>query len=124
MPPDVFLSGTKSALTSHSSVPWREAKGGAFLHIALTPKSSRDAIGVIQERANGTVLRAYVRAIPDKGKANQALIKLLSKWLDVPKSSLEISSGSRSKLKTIKIYGVFSEISKQLAICVKPRSND
>lgn len=99
--------------------PWRAVDGGVLLHISLTPKSSRDEIGAIVEGASGLVLKAKVRAIPDKGMANQALIKLLSKSFRLPKTSFEITSGSRSRLKIVKISGDFKEISKTLETCVK-----
>ncbi len=99
--------------------PWRAVEGGCALHISLTPKSSRDEIGEIIEGPSGLVLKVKVRAIPDKGKANQALIILLAKSLRLPKTSLDIVSGSRSKLKTIKISGGFKEILKMLEIAVK-----
>ena len=98
---------------------WRAVDGGALLHISLTPKSSRDEIGEIIEGPSGLVLKAKVRAIPDKGKANQALIKLLAKSLRLPKTSMQLVSGSRSKLKTIKILGDFEEISKMLETSVR-----
>ncbi len=90
-----------------------------LLHISLTPKSSRDEIGEIIEGPSGVVLKAKVRAIPDKGKANQALIKLLAKSLRLPKTSMQLVSGSRSKQKTIKILGDFEEISKMLETSVR-----
>jgi len=98
---------------------WRAVDGGALLHILLTPKSSRDEIGEIVVGPAGLVLKAKVRAIPDKGKANQALIKLLSKSFRLPKTSFGITSGSRSRPKTVKISGDFKEISKMLETCVK-----
>ena len=98
---------------------WRAVEGGALLHISLTPKSSRDEIGAIIEGPSGVVLKAKVRAIPDKGEANQALIKLLAKSLRLPRTSMELVSGSRSKLKIIKILGDFKEVSKMLETSIK-----
>ena len=108
---------------SNNTQAWRLDKDGVRLFIALIPKSSRDSIEGIVDTVSGKAFKARVRAIPDKGKANQALIKLVSKWVGVPKTSIELISGSRSKLKTVKIYGDSSEISKQLAIRVKLGSN-
>jgi uncharacterized protein (TIGR00251 family) len=45
----------------------------------------------------------WVREAPEKGKANQALIKALSDYLDVPPSRLTISSGHASRNKIIEI---------------------
>lgn len=50
-------------------------------------------------------LKARVRAIPEDGKANAALIALLAKTLRVPRSSLTLASGSTGRLKRIEIAG-------------------
>jgi len=94
--------------------PWRSDNDGMRLFIHLTPKTSRDHIGEVIVGVGGAVLKVRVRALPDKGQANQALIKLLSKWLGVPKTSLELLSGSRSRQKCVKIYGKNPEILKLL----------
>ncbi|PHR91013.1 MAG: hypothetical protein COA69_13230 [Robiginitomaculum sp.] len=99
--------------------PWRPVTGGVILHISLTPKSSMDAVGEIVEGAGGYVLKVKVRAIPDKGAANQAVVKLLGKWVGVPKSSLELVSGGRSRLKSIKISGNSADIVKVLEMRVE-----
>lgn len=100
-------------------IAWRVAQGGVFLHISLVPKSSSDNVGQIIDGPNGCALKVRVRALPDKGKANQAVLKLLAKWLKLPKASFELASGSRSKLKTIKISGDIEEILKKLEMSVK-----
>ena len=91
---------------SFQGVPWQKDGDDAVrLFVHLTPKSSKDAVEEIIAGPGGTVLKARVRAIPDKGKANQALIRLISKWLKWPKSSIEIVKGGQSRYKTLKITG-------------------
>jgi uncharacterized protein len=51
------------------------------------------------------VLKLRVAAVPDKGKANAAVIALLAKALGVPKSALEITAGETSRIKTLVITG-------------------
>jgi uncharacterized protein YggU (UPF0235/DUF167 family) len=46
-----------------------------------------------------------VSAAPVDDAANRALIALLAKWLDVPKRTLSIVRGAKSRLKTIGIDG-------------------
>ncbi len=46
-------------------------------------------------------LTVYLRAKPHDGEANTALIKLLSKHFDVPKTSITITRGHKSRVKTI-----------------------
>lgn len=51
------------------------------------------------------MLRVRVKAVPDKGKANAAVIGLLAKALGVPKSALTLIAGDTARLKTIDIAG-------------------
>jgi uncharacterized protein YggU (UPF0235/DUF167 family) len=46
-----------------------------------------------------------VRALPDKGKANAALEKLVAEWLGVPRSTVSVSAGATQRLKTLRIDG-------------------
>ena len=46
-------------------------------------------------------LTIYLRAKPHDGEANEALIKLLSKYFDTPKTSIKIVHGAKSRNKTI-----------------------
>lgn len=47
--------------------------------------------------------KIYLTCIPEKGKANLELIKLLSKHFDTPKSAITITSGIKSHNKVIEI---------------------
>ena len=46
-------------------------------------------------------LTVYLRAKPHDGEANEALIKILSKYFNIPKTSLKISRGTHSRIKVI-----------------------
>ena len=60
----------------------------------------------VEVRDDGTaVLRVRVSAVPDKGKANAAVVALLAKALGVPKSSIRVASGETSRMKTLAIAG-------------------
>lgn len=77
---------------------------GCRLLVRLTPKSSRDAVEGIERLADGRAfLKARVRAVPEKGKANAALVKLLAAVLEIPTSSIEIGAGATSRLKTVHV---------------------
>lgn len=81
-------------------------KNGVSLKIKLTPKSARDALVRVETDAEGRdLLRASVTAVPEKGKANTALIKLLAKKLDLPKTSIRLIAGNQSRHKTVHISG-------------------
>ena len=69
-----------------------------ILEIKVIPKSSRNLI-----KQEGARLKAYVTAPPEKGKANDALIKLLSIHYKLKKSDVNIIKGGHSSLKVVKI---------------------
>lgn len=52
---------------------------------------------------NDKELKIYLTCIAEKGKANQYLIKLLSKYFDISKSQIEIIFGEKSHNKIIEI---------------------
>ena len=59
-----------------------------------------------EQEADGWVcLKATVTAVPEGGKANEALLKLLAKTWKLPKTSLEIASGVASRRKLVRIAG-------------------
>ncbi len=74
------------------------------LTVKLTPKASKNEIqGWQDDGQGGNILKVSVTAIPEKGKANRALIKLLAKKLKLPASSISIISGETSRIKKVKI---------------------
>lgn len=75
-----------------------------IIHIKLTPKASRDEIKGWAEDENGqSVLKCAVTAVPEKGKANAALIKMLSKKLKIAKSSIILIKGDTDRHKILEI---------------------
>ncbi|MET3927762.1 DUF167 family protein [Devosia sp. 2618] len=79
---------------------------GLSLFVRVTPNAGRDVIEGVETRDDGTaVLRLRVKAVPDKGKANAAVVALLAKALGVPKSAVSVVSGETARLKTIAIVG-------------------
>ncbi|WP_367717087.1 DUF167 family protein [Nitratireductor sp. GISD-1A_MAKvit] len=80
--------------------------GGVTLLVRLTPRSLRDAIEGAGQTADGREhLKARVRAVPENGKANAALEKLLAKALRVPASGVSVTTGITARLKTVEIRG-------------------
>lgn len=57
-------------------------------------------------------LRVKIKAPPDKGKANEALIEFFAETLHLPKNRIRIVSGHASQLKRLEIKGDinFSEV--------------
>jgi uncharacterized protein YggU (UPF0235/DUF167 family) len=83
--------------------------------VRLTPKSSTDAIDGIARLADGSaVLKARVRAVPESGKANDALVRLIADTLRVAKSAVSVKSGATGRTKTIAITGDAQAIAGRL----------
>lgn len=80
----------------------------------LTPRAGKDAVDGIKDAPDGPYVQARVRAVPEDGKANTALIELLSKSIGLPKSSLKISAGAASRLKTVHIAGDKTALQRRL----------
>ena len=80
-----------------------------IIRIRLTPKAARNYIGDWVRNADGDpMLKVYVTAVPEDGKANSALINLLAKEWRLPKQSVEIIRGHTDRTKTIRVPGQFS----------------
>ncbi|MBT4701987.1 MAG: DUF167 domain-containing protein [Rhodospirillaceae bacterium] len=92
--------------SSSTNSPIRAVPEGATVTVALTPKASRNAITGTAAAADGQyVLTARVTAAPESGKANAALIRLLSKVWNVPKSTLSIRTGVANRRKVVLVAG-------------------
>ena len=49
------------------------------------------------------MFRAYVTPAPEKGKANEAVIRLISKHFSIPKTSISVVRGAASNKKIVEI---------------------
>ncbi|CFX06723.1 conserved protein of unknown function [Candidatus Filomicrobium marinum] len=87
------------------SLPWRQIAEGVELRIRLTPKAARDEILGLEQTADGPAIKARVRALPADGAANAAIEKLVAKWIGVPKTSVAVSQGQKSRVKGLTIHG-------------------
>lgn len=70
--------------------------------VKVLPRSSRNQI-VGKEKG---VFRVKLTAPPIDGRANKALKELLAKRLRVAKRDIQIISGERSKIKSVRIHGL------------------
>ena len=83
----------------------KETDTGVVIEIKLHPRAGRDRIaGVIDNK-----LKIDVSAAPVKNKANQSMIRLLSKKLKIPQDSIIIKRGATGRNKLIKILYISSE---------------
>lgn len=94
---------------------WRIGAGHVVIAIRLTPRAGRDEIDGLATLSDGTtVIAARVRAVPGKGAANQALVALVAKLLDVPKSAVAVIAGHTARLKQVRIDGDPKELTRRL----------
>jgi uncharacterized protein len=87
------------------------------LEVRLTPRAGRDAIDGATTLSDGrSVLAVRVRAVPEKGAANAAMLRLLSKACGVGIGSASLISGATSRLKTVRVKGDPRTLSAALGI--------
>jgi len=84
---------------------WRTDRNGVRLLVRVTPKSTREGVDVLVETPHGQALTVRVRAAADKGEANRAVEMVVAQWLGVAKSSVAVSAGGKSRIKTLLIAG-------------------
>lgn len=78
---------------------------GEVLHVRVTTKAASNRV-TIEELSNGEkLIRVYVTAVAEDGKANKEVIKILAKALGIPPTSLRIVRGLTSRNKIITIDG-------------------
>ena len=79
-----------------------EPKPSTRLKVKVVPGSSRDEIvGWL-----GDALKIKVTALPEKGKANEAVVELLAERLGLSTDALAVASGHSSPSKVIAIPGM------------------
>ena len=89
--------------------PWRRNGDAVLLSLRLTPKSSRDALEGVETLSDGRrVLKARVRAVPEDGKANAAVIKELATAFGLRPRDFTIVHGVLSRDKRLVISGANS----------------
>jgi uncharacterized protein len=85
---------------------WSVTPAGLRVTVRLTPKGGRDALDGIATLADGTIaVKARVRAAPENGEANAAILALLSGIAGIPKSKAVLASGHTTRLKIIDLAG-------------------
>ncbi len=79
--------------------------GGIVVCVKVQPNASKER--VVGEHAGQ--IKIAVTVAPEKGKANKAVIKVLSKWLGVKPSDIQIMSGETSRDKKVFIENINKE---------------
>lgn len=96
--------------------PFEGVADGVRVHLRVTPRASRNAItGTAGTADGGRVLKVSVTAVPEDGKANEAVVKLLSKAWRVPKSGIRVVAGATDRNKIVHVAGDPAELLPRLA---------
>jgi len=82
---------------------------GYRLDIKLITNSSRNQVVEFKN----SILKVQTTATPEKGKANESLIKILSKHFKIAKSNIELIKGFKSSSKVVLIDSANSEEIKE-----------
>lgn len=94
--------------------PWRTTGDKLLLRVRVTPKAGRDAIDGLAPTTEGPALKARVRAAPEDGEANAAVVACIADWLGVAKRDVAISAGHKSRVKSVVITGNPADIEQRL----------
>jgi hypothetical protein len=78
----------------------RRKADGVTIELRVQPRSRRSAL-----EAAGTALKASVTAPPEDGKANDAVIALLSAEWRLPRSAFAVIKGAAARAKTVSVSG-------------------
>ncbi len=76
---------------------------GGELTVKVIPNAGENRISMPDESRPDGIVLIRVTATPENGKANAAVLKLLSKALGLPKTSLEIVRGGNARTKVVRI---------------------
>jgi uncharacterized protein len=90
---------------------YRVEAGAVVIAVRLTPRADRDAVeGVGRLADRREVARVRVRAVPEAGAANAALIRLMATTFGRPKSAVTIAAGAGQRLKQVRIAGETADL--------------
>lgn len=93
----------------------REHSEGVTLSVRLQPGARKNEIvGLREPDDRSSVLLVRVTAPPEKGKANAALLKLLSKQLAIPRKDLSLLLGGQDRRKVVLVMGDKDRVTQAL----------
>jgi uncharacterized protein len=90
----------------------KELKEGIQITLKVTPRSGKNIVVGFE----GDYLKVRLKAIPEKGNANLALIELLADFFGVAPSKITLTAGQTSRFKRVIISGSsIQELTAKLA---------
>jgi uncharacterized protein (TIGR00251 family) len=83
-------------------MPWlREHRDGVTIDLHVQPRASKNEIVGLQ----GEELKVRLTSPPVEGEANRLCVEFFAKMLKVPKSTVELVAGEKSRHKRLLIRG-------------------
>jgi hypothetical protein len=101
-----------------STLKLTDTPEGCRLRLRVRPGARRDEI----VGAHGEALKIAVSALPERGRANRAVLELLAKSLGLPASRLRLAAGETSPDKTVLIQGISGEEMRRRLESLPPAS--
>jgi uncharacterized protein YggU (UPF0235/DUF167 family) len=93
-------------------VELQAAPEGVRLRVRVKPGARRERL----VGAHGSALKLEVATAPERGRANEAVRRLLARALELPLRAIEITAGTSSQDKTVLVFGVSTaELEARLA---------
>ena len=99
-------------------IPIHDTPAGARFQIKVHSRARKNAItGVV-----GEAIKLAIIAPPAEGRANQACIRFLAEFLNVPRSSVTIAAGESSRKKVVAVRGLSAkQVESRLKMVVSGR---
>ena len=83
-------------------IPFKESLNGVSFAVKVHPRAKKSAItGVL-----GDALKLSLTTPPVEGRANQACVEFFADLFQVPRASVTIAAGEKSRQKVVRIAGV------------------
>jgi uncharacterized protein (TIGR00251 family) len=88
------------------------------LLVYVQPRASRNELAGVHDGR----LRIRLTAPPVEGAANEALLRFLADWLEVPRSAVRIVAGDSSRRKRVVVTGLSPALTERLLRMGSPPS--
>ncbi len=90
---------------------------GYVLRLLVSPGAPRsEVVGLLGDR-----LKLRLAAPPEKGAANQELLAFLARLLKVPKNSLKLTGGAKSRAKVVAVLDLSADLGRRLQNLLPPQ---
>ncbi|MBN8542301.1 MAG: DUF167 domain-containing protein [Deltaproteobacteria bacterium] len=87
--------------------------GKVHLHLYVQPGGKRSEVLGLFDGPDGQSLKIRIHAPPVDGKANDEVLRFVVEALQLPKRSVTLTSGLRSRLKSVEIESVSEDVVRE-----------